>query len=689
MMETWLFNRVKPGLNLIRILSLLIGLVCLSSCSNIEVHETNSWSRESFSNVLDVEGTPEERGDFSTFFFSDQGAWFGFALPDSGDFKEVSAIVGPFLMSHGEWIGKSFAQLEIIDLQSESKKNLLQSATRVNEYFPGLLSCSMTADRVTVNQQLWFDNQSMAIVQAKVKNISSEPLSIKPVLRGSSWIENISMNATPDGISARLQDTGDELGVHLLKDEIEEIRLSSDYNGYEIVLSSLEAIAPGNTMSIRYAISFNENPSHENAQQQDQEIQQVLKKIDNSFDNNTHRWNGYISKILSARTQFLSDVSYQRLAVKSLQTLILNWRAGRGSLEHGGLFPSASVWYFNGFWGWDSWKHAVALARFEPQLAEEQILTMFDHQDEYGMIADCVYADSSEDNWRNTKPPLAAWSVKKLYDLTKNHDFVEIVYPKMVKYHEWWYQNRDHDKNGLCEYGSTDGTIIAARWESGVDDGVHYDSTNIVQNNPSAWSMDQESVDLNAYLWFEKRCLAELADVLQRKVEAQYFRAEAADLQTQIQDLMFDEAVGYFFDIRLDDKSKIEVYGSQGWIPLWVGLASKDQATAVRNHMVNPEKFATYLPLPTVAKDNPEFMTGYWRGPVWLDQAFFGISGLRRYGFEEDANNFSKQIFQRAEGLLNDKRPIRENYNPLTGEGMKVNHFSWSAAHLLMMQWQM
>ena len=29
--------------------------------------------------------------------------------------------------------------------------------------------------------------------------------------------------------------------------------------------------------------------------------------------------------------------------------------------------------------------------------------------------------------------------------------------------------------------------------------------------------------------------------------------------------------------------------------------------------------------------------------------------------------------------------PLRENYHPLTGEGRNVKHFSWSAAHLLMM----
>ena len=61
----------------------------------------------------------------------------------------------------------------------------------------------------------------------------------------------------------------------------------------------------------------------------------------------------------------------------------------------------------------------------------------------------------------------------------------------------------DHDRDGLCEYGSTDGTLIAAAWESGMDNAIRFDSTKMLKNNDYAWSMDQESVDLNAYLYAE------------------------------------------------------------------------------------------------------------------------------------------------------------------------------------------
>ena len=72
------------------------------------------------------------------------------------------------------------------------------------------------------------------------------------------------------------------------------------------------------------------------------------------------------------------------------------------------------------------------------------------------------------------------------------------MYPKLVKYHNWWYTFRDYNKDGLCEYGSTDGSLIAAKWESGMDNAIRFDNCKIVSG--SNYSINTESVDLNSYL---------------------------------------------------------------------------------------------------------------------------------------------------------------------------------------------
>ena len=91
------------------------------------------------------------------------------------------------------------------------------------------------------------------------------------------------------------------------------------------------------------------------------------------------------------------------------------------------------------------------------------------------------------------------------------------------------------------------------------------------------------------------------------------------------------------------------------------------------------------MPFPTVALDDPGFSDGYWRGLVWLDQAAFAIEGLRRYGYDSDAADLTQQLIDNLEGAALSGEPLRENYLPLTGEGQNAKHFSWTAAHLLLL----
>ena len=376
---------------------------------------------------------------------------------------------------------------------------------------------------------------------------------------------------------------------------------------------------------------------------------------------------------------------YDSLARKCIFTLLNNRQGPAGSLKHEGVFPSYLE--FPGFWAWDSWKHAYALAAIDPDLAKNSIRAMFDYQDSCGMVADCIFADSTENNYRDTKPPLSAWAVEKIFRQNGDTAFVKELFPKLVKYHAWWYSHRDHDHNGLCEYGSTDGTIQAARWESGWDNAVRFDSARMLQNNSHAWSMNQESADLNAYLFVEKQSLASLARALKENSLAGRFTREAAILEQMIRKTMWDEQSGFFYDVDIVSKQPIRVMEPNGWIPLWAGIASKEQAAFIRKHLMDPKEFNTFVPFPTVAANtqgfNPE--KGYWRGPVWLDQAWFAIHGLRKYGFATDADALTIKLLQNCEGLLDPAKPIRENYHPLTGKGLNSEHFSWSAAHILMM----
>ena len=413
-------------------------------------------------------------------------------------------------------------------------------------------------------------------------------------------------------------------------------------------------------------------------------IQSVLNGSVSVLDNNKNRWGRYALSISSNNSSEVSFSAQQSIAAKSLLTLINNWRASYGELKHDGLFPSYARPYFRGFWAWDSWKHAVALVNFEPELAKNQVRAMYDFQNEQGMIADCVFPDTTIENhnWRDTKPPLSAWAVWSIYKKTKDSSFVAELYPHIIKYHDWWYKNRDHNGNGLCEYGSTDGTEIAARWESGMDNAVRFDNIKMLRNNQSAWSMNQESVDLNSYLFAEKKYLKNMATILGKNIDVKKYKSEASYLKKQIQNLMYDPSDGYFYDIKLDDKSFVKVKGPEGWISLWAGVASQAQADAVIEKILDPKIFNTKIPFPTLDASHPKFSPekGYWRGPVWMDQAYFALMGMKKYGYENEVLKLTSKLFNEIQYPA-----LYENYHPITGEGLNSPHFSWTAAHLYLM----
>lgn len=54
-----------------------------------------------------------------------------------------------------------------------------------------------------------------------------------------------------------------------------------------------------------------------------------------------------------------------------------------------------------------------------------------------------------------------------------------------------------------------------------------------------------------------------------------------------------------------------------------------------------------------------------------MDQFWFGLKGMERYGYRDDALKLADTFFRHAKGLTADG-PIQENYNPLTGAARRT-----------------
>jgi len=625
--------------------------------------------------VLDLHGSPQAPTDRSFNIFFDAGSWHGYSLPPAGEAE--TGFSGPFVhsLANGQWVGARFAQLTLQGAASGKGIALSEIASHAA---PGYLVRRFSGPGLTVSQTLFYADSWHALVRIELTAKTSQDVDLSVGGRAMSPQE-ASLAKIGDAVTQTFSHSNSMLRTRLHADGVSAYRITLSGSDYRIALNRPLHLESNQTVTV-----FVEQTLLYDAQAE------TPPPVDyaTAWAGNRARWAGYLKSVASSHLAGLPDATARRVSVKAILTLLGNWRAARGDLHHDGVIPSYSNPDFNGFWAWDSWKHAAALAWFAPELARDQMRAMFDYQRADGMVPDCIFLRKADNNWRDSKPPLAVWAALEIHRATGNKAFLAEMYDKLVRYHRWWFTARDHDHNGVAEYGSTDGTEIAAKWESGMDNGVRFDAISMRKNGDGAWSMDQESADLNAYLYREKLDLAQVAAILGRTRDHAQWLKEAATMKAAIQARMFDKAGGYFFDVKLGSGDPVRVYGSEGWTPLWAGVATSDQARSVVRTMLDPRKFATVMPFPTLAADDSRFspIKGYWRGPVWLDQALFGIEALRRFGYRRQADVMARRLVLNAKGLAQ-QAPMYENYDPLTGQGYQSPNFSWSAAsYLLLLQ---
>lgn len=726
----------------------------LFSCATKERENNKNISRENYKNILNVQGEPKEFTYFAprketdklgTNYinsFVDLGAWHGYYQPEYEKYSMYGGFAGPFYLAeeYAANLSDSFSKIEIINKLTNEKYDLSKSEAKF-DYIPGKLVQNYNLKDFNLTLELIFVTNRTALIKTTITNKTDKDLNISLNWSGKlynklgKWNEknkeynyitlNNSLKKSENGVIVDFKEKR-LVWDYLVSDDTQfEIRHSLPVktkiknNIYKSELEKSIVIPPKDELVTYTTESY--TFTKDEAKKEKKLVEDIIENGNKYFVENNKRWQDYIDKTVKT-----TDINskYDIAAVKSINTLITNWRSPAGAIKHDGITPSVSYKWFNGFWAWDSWKQAVATANFNEELAKNNIRALFDYQitkddnlrpQDAGVIIDAIFYNKDEDrdgdggNWneRNSKPALAAWAVWEVYKVSEDKEFLKEMYPKLKEYHNWWYTNRDFDKNGIAEYGgmvhrlnnTPEEIILAAAWESGMDNAVRFDvegsgaddiGVKVLENKDSkgnlvGYSINQESVDLNSFLYAEKVYLSNMAEVLGLPKEKKEYLASAKKVKEYVNKNMFDEKTGYYYDLQIDEAGNKKLLvnrgkGTEGYIPLWANLATKKEAKRVVENVMDENVMNTYLPFPTSAKDNPKYNpVKYWRGPVWLDQAYFGIIGLNNYGYKKEAKDLSIKLFENSEGLLTDG-VIRENYNPETGEGLHCSNFSWSAS---------
>jgi glycogen debranching enzyme len=309
-------------------------------------------------------------------------------------------------------------------------------------------------------------------------------------------------------------------------------------------------------------------------------------------------------------------------------------------------------------WSWDHCFNALALAPAGADVALGQFLTPFDHLDAAGAMPDSV--THSEILYNFVKPPIHGWALAKLrglLDVPLDRESIESVYGVLSRWGRFWLDARRVPGHPLPHY------------QHGNDSGW---------DNSSTFDLDRliESPDLAAFLVVQFDVLAGLADELGN--------ADGDDWRRE-RDLMRDALVATLWDgdhfvaEGVVNRRTSKTSSLLNLVP--VLAADHLPADIVVRLAADVEGFLTEFGPATQLPGTPEYEAdGYWRGPIWAPSTVLIENGLRRAGFIELADTVSERF--RA---LCEKSGFAENFDALTGEGLRDRAYTWTASAYLLL----
>lgn len=387
----------------------------------------------------------------------------------------------------------------------------------------------------------------------------------------------------------------------------------------------------------RFFISIEEIPVERKVEGRDWNYEKCKEQVRDEFD---------------SFMEHMPSVPLEYTDVKMLASYIC-WSSkvrSDGFLYHDAVYPSKN-WMLGAF-GWDQCFIAMALAYHQPELAWEQFILMFDHQDKTGRIPDAV-TDSSI-VWNFVKPPIHGWTLLKMMEHMKlTAAQKELAYTCLSRWTNWWYEFRDNDGNGVCEY------------YHGNDSG--WDNATVFKDTPAV-----KSPDLSAYLVLQEEALHILARELGRDQEADAWLMRSRKQMAALREYCFCG------NVPVPRKTGThEIIHCQSLLPYQILILGRRLPENMTETMVREVKtYITDFGAATEKLESPLYEAdGYWRGPIWAPSTYILLDGLKQLGEKALVREIAEKYIK-----LIRKSGFSENFDALTGEPERDPAYVWTAA---------
>jgi len=324
--------------------------------------------------------------------------------------------------------------------------------------------------------------------------------------------------------------------------------------------------------------------------------------------------------------------------------------------------------------GWDNFFLAYVTSLFSRDLAFANVLEHLRGATDEGFVPNDNRGNGSK-SFDRSQPPVGSIMVREIYKKYPERWFLEATFDDLLEWNRWWMKRRFN--GGLLSYGSHEAenpflepatrTKRSAGYESGMDDSPMYEG---VPFNKEKNTLELQDVGLTSLVIADSLALVEMAEILEREVEAAELRQRAATLSRNLERL-WDEETGLYLNRRSDTGTLSQRLSPTLFYPLLAGVPDFDRTQRmVAEHLMNPDEFWGDWVIPSIARNDPAFeQQRYWKGAIWPPLNFLTYLSLRQAWFRDEASQLAEKSLALLLSEWQRQGYVSENYSAITGTG--------------------
>jgi alpha,alpha-trehalase len=178
--------------------------------------------------------------------------------------------------------------------------------------------------------------------------------------------------------------------------------------------------------------------------------------------------------------------------------------------------------------------------------------------------------------------------------------------------------------------------------------------------------MDIIPIDLNVFLYKYEKDIAAFCREAGAGSDARTWEAAAERRKAMIQQFMWNEAAGFYYDYDFVNRRRLSMKTLAGFTPLWVGLASAEQAA----RMVSEVLPQFEQPWGLVNTEDPHKQPfKQWDYPNgWPNMHWLVLDGMWRYGYKEEVRRIAEKWLSLNYMIRERTGAFWEKYDVVAGE---------------------